>query len=604
MLASCSAPENDMTHDPHSFARPAEARVKHMHLDLTVDFDTKTLSGSAKLDIEKDPEAKEIHLDVRDLRIKEMTLLPSGDPAHFTLHDPQPFLGSDLAILLNPGTESILIEYSTDPSAGALQWLEPSQTAGKKDPFLFTQSQAILARTWVPCQDGPGVRMTYTATIKTRPGLLAVMSASNPTELSEDGSYSFEMKQPIPSYLLALAVGDIAFAPLGPRSGVYAEPSVLEKAAYEFEDTEKMMEAAEELYGAYRWDRYDIIVLPPSFPFGGMENPRLTFATPTILAGDKSLVSLVAHELAHSWSGNLVTNATWDDFWLNEGFTTYFEMRIMESLYGREYSEMLARLAMQDLEGTVSSLGADHPDTRLAIELTGRDPDEGMTDIAYNKGAFFLRHCEETVGRDAWDAFLKKYFDQFAFTSMTTDIFVGYLREHLIAGDDVLDEKLSIDTWIYGKGIPEKVPVIASDEFRKVEDKIRAISGDILPSLEETGSWTTHHWLHFIRNLPADIDVQGLRALDKSFRFTQSGNSEILSAWLLTSIRAGYTDSYGALEKFLTSQGRRKFLQPLYQELAKTTDGMKLAKKIYAKARSGYHSVSSNTIDGIVGVKD
>ncbi len=600
VLLSCSPTEEDMISDPHSFAKPGEARVKHLHLDLTVDFASKVLSGTARLDIEKVAGAKEIHLDVRDIHIKEMTLLPSGMAAHYSMSDPVPYLGNDLAIGITPETESILIEYSTDPKAAALQWLEPAQTAGKKHPFLFTQSQAILARTWVPCQDGPGVRMTYSATIRTQPELLALMSATNPTGRSENGVYSFEMKQPIPSYLLALAVGDIAFAPIGARSGVYAEPSVLTKAAKEFEDTESMIEAAEKLYGPYKWERYDIIVLPPSFPFGGMENPRLTFATPTVLAGDKSLVSLVAHELAHSWSGNLVTNANWNDFWLNEGFTTYFESRIMEVLYGRTYEEMLSTLAMQDLKATIAELGPESPDTRLKLELAGRDPDAGMNDIAYNKGMFFLRHCEEAVGREAWDVFLRGYFEKFAFTSMTTEKFVEYLRSNLIDGDADLEAKINIDGWIYSPGLPADVPQVSSDEFAKVEEKVAALQNNVLPSLADTKDWTTHHWLHFIRSLPEDTDVKRMRELDKSFHFTQSGNSEILEAWLLRAIKSGYKDAYGSLENFLTSQGRRKFLKPLYEELVKTEEGRSLAKKIYATARPGYHSVSYLTIDEIL----
>jgi aminopeptidase N len=442
--------------------------------------------------------------------------------------------------------------------------------------------------------------MTYTARVTVPTGLLALMSASNPTELSSDGVYTFEMKQPIPSYLLALAVGDIAFAPLGRRSGVYAEPSVLKKAAAELEDTEQMIEAAEALYGPYRWDRYDIIVLPPSFPFGGMENPRLTFATPTILAGDKSLVSLVAHELAHSWSGNLVTNASWNDFWLNEGFTTYFESRIMESLYGRTYSEMLFTLALQDLRDIVAELGPDSSDTSLKLNLAGRDPDAGMTDIAYNKGAFFLRHCEESVGRERWDAFLKEYFNTFAFSSMTTEGFVDYLNLHLVKDDAALGSRLNIDGWVYGKGLPDVLPEVTSDEFEKVETERDRFADGEQASRLATGGWTTHHWLHFLRNLPNELTIGQMKELDGSFGFTRSGNSEIRSEWLLRVVRTGYADAYPSLEDFLVSQGRRKFLKPLYEEMAKTQEGMAMAKRIYAKARPGYHSVSSNTIDGIL----
>src|SRR4051794_5824957 len=366
--------------DIHSFSRPDEASIKHLALDLTVDFDRQQLSGTARLDLDNRG-ARELVLDTNGLTVAKVTA--DGAPAAFTLGDPVKYLGQALTIGITAETKSVSIDYTTSPDAAAVQWLSPEQTAGGKHPFLFTQSQAILARTWVPCQDSPGVRMTYEATVRVPRGLLAVMSAENPTETSADGVYRFRMPQPIPSYLLALSVGDLAFRPLGRNSGVYAEKPVVEAAAYELADTQKMIDAAEQLYGPYRWGQYDILVLPPSFPFGGMENPRLTFATPTILAGDRSLVSLVAHELAHSWSGNLVTNATWNDFWLNEGFTVYFERRIMEAVYGRDYSEMLARLGMQDLEQVVEELGPASRDTHLLLDLTGRDPDDAANKLAY-----------------------------------------------------------------------------------------------------------------------------------------------------------------------------------------------------------------------------
>ena len=599
VIASMTQARSQHVRDPHSFARP-EAVVTHLALDIEVDFDKHVISGAATLTLRLDPKATEVHLDTRDLNIHKVTLLPEKSAPKWTLGEEVKFLGRELTIAVTPKTTSIVVEYSTSPSAAALQWLEPLQTAGKKKPFLFTQSQAILARTWVPCQDGPSIRMTYSARVKTRPDLLAVMSASNPVSRSSDGVYTFDMKQPIPSYLLALAVGDIAFRPVGKRSGVYAEHALVDTSAWELGDTEKMIEAAEALYGPYRWDRYDIIVLPPSFPFGGMENPRLTFATPTILAGDRSLVSLVAHELAHSWSGNLVTNATWSDFWLNEGFTSYLENRIMEALYGRPYAEMLASLALQDLQNTLKDLGPTHPDTRLKIDLTGRDPDEGVSDVAYNKGALFLRHCEETVGRARWDAYVRSYFDSHAFTSMTTEGFVADLRNRLVAGNADLEGRLQIDAWVYGPGLPESIPAIASSEFAAVEKEAAQWTSGIPAVQLSTKGWTTHHWLHFLRKLPATLSVDRMKELDGAFAFTRSGNSEILTAWLQRSIEMGYAQAYGALEHFLTGQGRRKFLKPLYTAMTKSPGGMQMAKRIYAKARPGYHSVSYNTIDDIL----
>ncbi len=434
-LASCANKETKETpstenttamtlRDHHSFARPEDAVVKHLELDLKVDFDRKMLSGNATLTIENITGTDELLLDTRDLQI-ESIVLDDNEATTFSIDEAVKYLGNKLSVKIKPGTKTVVINYSTSPEAAALQWLEPSQTAGGKHPFLFTQSQAILARTWIPLQDSPGIKFTYDAKITVPAGLMALMSAENDTAKSADGIYTFRMPQPVSSYLMALAVGDLEFVSYDHRSGVFAEPSLIKKAAWEFEDLPKMIASAEELYGPYEWGRYDILVLPPSFPFGGMENPRITFATPTIIAGDRSLVALIAHELAHSWSGNLVTNATWNDFWLNEGFTVYFETRIMEKIYGKEYADMLSLLSLGELKETIAQMGDTSRESHLFADLDGKDPDEGVSDIAYEKGRFFLNTIEAAVGQDAWDAFLKKYFSEYAFKSMDTKSFLA-----------------------------------------------------------------------------------------------------------------------------------------------------------------------------------
>jgi leukotriene-A4 hydrolase len=584
--------------DVHSFSRPDEAAVRHLNLDLTVHFDRKILSGSATLTTDAAKGAGQLLLDTNGLDIRRVTA--GGSDVHFELSEAVPHLGRALSIPVPAGESKVTIEYETTPGAAAVQWLDPEQTASGKHPFLFTQSQAILARTWVPCQDTPGVRMTYEATIHVPNGLVAVMSAENPTEPNADGVYRFHMPQPIPSYLLALAVGDLAFRSLGKNSGVYAEHPVVEAAAWELVDTQKMIEAAEKIYGPYRWGQYDVLMLPPSFPFGGMENPRLTFATPTILAGDRSLVNLVAHELAHSWSGNLVTNATWNDFWLNEGFTVYFERRIMESVYGRDYSEMLALLGRQDLDDTVKELGAESRDTKLLLELEGRDPDDGMNKIAYEKGYFLLRLIEETVGREAFDTFLRGYFDRHAFHSMTTAQWIEELRSELLSKHPGADAKIGLERWIFSPGVPENAPRVASDAFTKVEAQVHAFESGTPATSLQTSKWSTHEWIHFLRHLPAGLTLAQMTQLDEAFGFTKSGNSEILHEWLMNAIAKNYAPAWPALEGFLTRQGRRKFLKPLYQKLAETPEGMERARAIYAKARPGYHSVSRGTIDSIL----
>jgi leukotriene-A4 hydrolase len=594
--AGSQAPEDA---DPHSFARPWEVAVEQLALDLSVDFERRALTGRASLRLRHVTAATTLFLDTRDLDIRRVTLDDGAHEAQFTLGEPVPFLGRALAIQIAPTTRWVHIDYATRPEAAALQWLTPAQ-AGSLQPFLFTQSEAILARTWVPCQDTPGVRQTYEATVRVPPGFLPVMSAENPTSRSPDGVYKFRMPQPIPSYLLALAVGDLAFKELSGRCGVYALPQVLDRAAWEMADVPRMMDAAEKLYGPYQWGRYDILFLPPSYPYGGMENPRLTFATPTILAGDRSLVSLVAHELAHSWSGNLVTNATWNDFWINEGFTVYFEHRIMEALFGKERAEMLAALGRQDLDETLAEKGAASPDTRLHLDLAGRDPDDAVGSIAYEKGALLLSTIEASVGRARWDRFLREYFATFAFQSMDTRRFAAYLRSHLLDASPGLAESLRLDDWLYAPGLPATAVAVRSAAFAKVDQALAAYGRGTPPSQLPTADWTTQHWLRFLRNLPPALTAAQMTDLDTAFRLTQTGNDEILDVWLLLSIRHGYAPAAPTLERFLLTVGRRKYVQPLYAELAKTPAGEENALRIYQRARPGYHPTTQAAVDKIL----
>jgi leukotriene-A4 hydrolase len=593
----------DETRDVHSYANPDQVRVRHVELDLEVLFDRKTLKGASTLTLVRTAAGVQpLKLDTRDLKITKAESMNDGanfTPVPFTLGEADKILGAPLTIMIPATATKVRIEYETSPNASGVQWLEPEQTAGKKHPYVFTQSQAIHARSWIPLQDSPNVRVTYSARIRTPEELRAVMSAEQDPGAPRNGDYRFNMKQAIPPYLIALAAGDIAFKSLGARTGVYTEPALIEKAAREFEDTEKMVEATEKLYGPYRWDRYDILVLPPSFPIGGMENPRLTFATPTILAGDKSLVSLIAHELAHSWSGNLVTNATWRDFWLNEGFTTYLERRIVESIYGRPREEMEAALGRQTVDNLLDEL--KDPDQILHIDLTGRDPDDGFTQLPYEKGALFLRNLEEIFGRERFDQFLRGYFDHFAFQSITTEDFIAYLKKNLLDTSPQLAEKARIDDWIFQPGLPTGAPQPISDAFSRVERQANDwLQGKSPAAQIETRDWSTHEWLHFLRFLPEQLSPAQMRELDHSFNLTNKGNAEIAHQWLLMAIRNKYQPAYLRLETYLTSIGRQKLIKPLYEELVKTPDGRERALKIYQKARAGYHPIAVNALDKVV----
>ncbi len=590
-------------HDSHSFAKPKEAVITHLKWDAEIDFENKTIQAIAQYDIRKSPKTSKIILDTKNLNIQKVWQ-NEDESIDFELKKKDEILGQALHIPLSKDTKAISIQYETQPNAEALQWLSAQQTAGDS-PFLFTQSQAILCRSWIPIQDSPGIRFTYEANVKVPKGNLALMSAENPQKIDSTGNYSFKMEQPIPAYLMALAVGDLNYHKTGDETGIYAEPATMEKAIADLEDLQSFLETAEELYGKYRWDQFDVLVLPPSFPFGGMENPRLTFATPTILSGDKSLVSLIAHELAHSWSGNLVTNATWNDFWLNEGFTVYFEYRIMEALYGTDYSEMLASISLKELKAESKELidNGNAEDTHLKLDLKGRNPDVGMTAIAYDKGYFFLRSIEKLTGRENFDAFLKQYFNEHAFESINTEQFLLYMEQNLFGKKDIELPKDLFSNWVYGAGIPDEIPKPNSERFRYVEHSIKnwLNSGNI--DTLNTQDWSTHEFLHFFHQMPDSIEYSEVKLLDEKFDFTNSGNSEILTEWFLLAIKKNYRSAYGAMENFLIKTGRKKFLMPIYGELIKTETGKGIALNIYKKARENYHYVSYNSLDKLLNYK-
>ena len=611
--ASATAPI-EYARDSHSYALPDIARVRHVALDLAADFGTRTLSGTAALDIQGAPGANEVVLDVKNLDIRNVTDA-AGAPLQYETGANDAIKGQPLTVrfpALAPGeTRRIVVTYSTRPDAAALQWLTPSQTAGGEKPYLFSQGQAILTRTWIPTQDSPGIRQTWEATITTPPGMNAVMSAEllrDEIEPTADGGFRwrFRMTNPVPPYLIAIAVGDVAFAPIDERTGVWTEPSMLHAAEAELASTADMVDAAERLYGPYRWGRYDLLVLPPSFPFGGMENPRLTFATPTIIAGDQSLVSLVAHELAHSWSGNLVTNATWNDMWLNEGFTVYFENRIMEALYGRDRALMLASLGWGDLQSEMAGLPA--ADTRLKLDLTGRDPDDGLTDVAYEKGAAFLFTMERIVGRERFDAWLKGYFERNAFKPMTTELFLQDIRTHLVT-IRALEDQLMMDAWIYQPGMPSNWRPPVSNAFAPVDAAAAAFDAGGPASAIAWAGWSTQERQRFLAWRPADragdadwLTPAQLADLEAKLNLREEGNAELVFAWLQIAVQHRYQPAVPTLEHFLTTMGRRKFVLPLFTSLWAEGDwGRSIATPLYARARPGYHPVTTSSVDAVVG---
>ncbi|MDB5687195.1 MAG: aminopeptidase, partial [Rhizorhabdus sp.] len=500
--------------DVLSYAAPQIARVTHVDLDLTADFAAKEMSGTAALDILAAPGATQIILDTNKLVVAKITDA-KGMPLKWSIGAYKDYVGAPLTIEIGKARR-VIITYRSSPEAGALQWLPPELTAGKKLPYLLSQGQSINNRSWIPTQDSPGIRQSWTARISVPAPLTAVMSGTRLTPKGgpvKNGAHAFRfaMDKPVPPYLIALAIGDIAFRPLGKRTGVYAEPAVIDRAAYELADTEKMVEVAEALYGPYRWGRYDVLVLPSSFPYGGMENPTLTFATPTFLTGDRSNVSLIAHELAHSWSGNLVTNATWSDSWLNEGFTSYFENRIMEKLYSPARATIESDLDWDGLQRDIKAAGGpDAPTTRLHGE-----PEAVYGQLDYFKGSTFLRTIEATVGRVRWDAYLRSYFDRHAFQPQTSAGFLADLRTYLIKGDKALGAKLQLDRWVYEPGLPDNAFHAPSPALAQVDRDVAGFVAGGSASAIDTKGWTTQQWQRFLNRLPRKLADPRLADLDR-----------------------------------------------------------------------------------------
>ncbi|RUO36006.1 aminopeptidase [Aliidiomarina shirensis] len=588
------------TIDEHSFANSNEVRTPHLHLNLAVDFDAKVLSGYVEFELEYlNENANTLVLDTEMLNIARAEAYTNGEWAHteFTLGERDVILGTPLSVTLPVGAEKVRVHYSSSPEATGLDWVAPEGTAGGEYPFLYSQSQPHYARTWIPIQDTPTERLTFSAELRTPPELIGLMGANNPPNPERTGVYQFESRQKIPSYLMAIAVGDLEFHALNERMAIYAEPSILQSAVAEFGYTTDMMDVTEELFGPFAWDRYDQLVLPPSFPFGGMENPQLAFLTPTVIAGDQSLVSLIAHELAHSWSGNLVTNATWRDLWLNEGFTSYVENRIMEAVYGEERALMERMLDAQSLDAALPSLSERQQ--VLHIELAQRDPDSSFTAVPYTKAQQFLFFLEDRFGRETFDAFVRQYFADFAFQSLTTEQFQDYMERELVQPNPGKVSRTEIMQWLYAPGLPDNSPRPEVAAFERVaEAQARWFAGEPI----DIRAWSIHERLYFLTNLPEDVSHAQLERMDKEFHLTNTQNNSVLSHWLVIAIQHDYQPAMPRVEEMLTSMGRLAYIRSVYAALAATPEGLEKARQIYVKAKPGYHVLTRDQIEDVLGL--
>jgi leukotriene-A4 hydrolase len=574
--------------DPHSYADDAQPRTKSFDWKATVDFSTRVLTAELTLRFVAPAAGGPLDLDTRALAI-DAVLDADGAQLEHTLHAAVPILGSRLEIAVPQGAESIRIRYRTAPEASALQWLTPEQTLGKKHPHLFSQCQAIHARSVLPCQDTPSIRQTFTAAVDV-PASLRVVMAAAPIGRDVQGERAierFEMPQPIPPYLFAFAVGDLVSKDLSPRSRVWSEPAQLEAAAWEFEHVEDQIRAAEALFGPYDWERFDLLVMPPSFPYGGMENPRLTFLTPSLLAGDRSLVNVVVHELAHSWTGNLVTNANAEHFWLNEGFTVFAERRVLEALDGVEMAALHAAIGYEKLLEAFVLLEAQPELTKLRTSLAGVDPDEAFSVVPYEKGYLFLKALEVTAGREAFDALLATWLRTHRFGAATTDDFVALVEKELPG----LLAKVDAKTWIDAPLLPA---VFWKPESARLA-AIQKVTGRI-PTKDEGSAWSATEWHLYLETMPRPSTIATCEELDATFALTASKNPEVLVSWLVVACASGYAAALPRVREVLATTGRMKYLKPLYRALDGRPETKQLARDLFARLAGTYHPIAQQVL--------
>ncbi|GMN51192.1 hypothetical protein TIFTF001_020344 [Ficus carica] len=604
--------------DPHSFADSNHPFATHISLSLYLDFASSTIHGSALLSL-PNPHSGPLSLDTRSLSVHSVLDPQSSSPLPFSLSPPDPIKGCHLTVSLS-GHSALLVVFSTSPSSSALQWLTPPQTFNKTYPFVYTQCQAIHARSVFPCQDTPAARVCYSARLNVPRQLSAVMSARHVDQrdpVAGEGAAlvcgdqiwcaegrvveEFVMEQPIPPYLFAFAVGELGFREVGPRTRIYAEavPAVLDSAAREFAGTEDMIRQGENLFGPYDWERFDLLVLPMSFPYGGMENPRMVFLTPTVIKGDATGAQVVAHELAHSWTGNLITNSTNEHFWLNEGFTTYAERRIVEVVQGEEKAVLNIGIGWRGLNETVERFKDRLEFTKLKTNQEGVDPDDVYSEIPYEKGFQFLWRLERQVGRPAFDEFLKKYIATFKFKSIDTDTFLDFLKANLPG----IEKEVDLVLWTEGTGIPPDAYEPVSSLYTKILSLANEFNLGRMPREEEVADWRGQEWELYLENLPKSVEASQLLALDSRYSLAESKDYEVKVAFLQLAICAKCRDYYGEVEKTLKEVGRMKYLRPLYTALIQGNGKEEekiLAKRVFLEARDTYHPIAQGVVESIL----
>ncbi|XP_005106910.1 leukotriene A-4 hydrolase isoform X2 [Aplysia californica] len=604
--------------DPNSYSEPEKCKVVSLDWDVSIDFDAHIIRGFAHLKIERRIPSDTLVLDVHKLKIEQVTLQESDEKLPFDISNPLnvPY-GSKLTIqIATVKTDSftVSIKYETSSTASALDWMRPEQTAGKRQPYLYSQCQAIHARSLLPCQDTPGVKFPYTAKVRAPKVMTVLMSANrlgtepvvgDPDQLTT----SFSLKVPIPSYLLAIAAGDLESRNLGPRSKVWSERELVDAAAYEFAETESMLRAAEDLMGPYVWGDYDLLVLPPSFPFGGMENPCITFVTPTLLAGDRSLADVIAHEISHSWTGNLVTNVTFEDFWLNEGHTVFLERKILSRLHGEPYNQVHANVGWQHLQDAVSSqiASGEEPYTKLVPDLRGVDPDDAFSAVPYEKGFALLNFLQTLLGGAAvFDVFLRAYIEHFKYQSISTQQWKDFLYSYFSSQAD--QDKLNSvdwDKWLFETGMPPYQPNYDLSLARPVLDLSARWAAQpdsnldcFSPNdLENVSSLLIKEFLSSLSSVEPQISLAKVQKLEEVYHFNSVRNSEIRFVWLRLCLKVQWREAVPYVLNFVNEQGRMKFVRPLYRDMYAWVEVRHRAIDNFLAQRAVMHSTTVKLLE-------
>ena len=584
--------------DPASYTDLAQGKIKHINFRIVVDFSTRMLEIEANYQMQE-PVHGSLYLDSFKIDLKQARM--NGLELEWEFDARDDILGERLHLKGLDGDSTFTLMFHASPEARALQWLNAAQTAGGKSPFLYSQCQAIHARSIFPCQDTPSVRFTYSAEVEVPQGLIAVMAAEQVEVRDGTGHgyatlFRFKMPQPIPSYLFALAVGNLVFREFGPRTGIYAEPEIIEAAAWEFAENEIKMNEAEKLLGPYLWGRYDLLVLPPSFPYGGMENPRLTFLTPTSILGTRGQTSLITHELAHAWTGNLVTNATWQDFWLNEGWTTYAESRITEVLEGKDVEDLRAAFSEKQLIAVMERIGMDSPHTCLKLPGDEKDADSFTTIIPYYKGCFFLKECEYAVGRKRFDAFIQKYMASFQFQSLTTEAFLDFLKAEL----PEVFEKVNVHKWVYEPGLPEEWHRPKSHLYDEVQEVLHDYEQGMRPAQQQVQDWHRFQNFSFLQGWPEKIPTEDCQYFEDILELEKRNDAGYYSFFYATCIASGYEAVLPRVEQFMGEIGRMLYILPIVRAMIEADWSRGYIRPLFEQVRGRHHQITVYAIEGLL----